>query len=76
MWRSTAAKILQVVHEHLLVGDGMGAGFEQVELGEGSRFMRIRRLTTTAAPIVLRWSSAAREGSTIVIWVPVSRRKL
>src|ERR1700761_1525609 len=32
------AKVQQTVHKHLLVGDGMGTGLEQVELGEGSRF--------------------------------------
>jgi hypothetical protein len=28
--------ILEVKHEYLLIGDGMGADFEQVELREGS----------------------------------------
>src|SRR6476469_8082643 len=33
------AKVQQTVHKHLLVGNGMGTGFNKVELGEGSRFM-------------------------------------
>ena len=29
-------EILEVIHQHLLVGDGVRAGFEPVEMGEGS----------------------------------------
>jgi nucleoside-diphosphate-sugar epimerase len=33
-------EILEVINEHLLVGNSVGAGFDQVELGEGSRQKR------------------------------------
>ena len=33
-------EILQVINEYPLVGDGMGADFEQVELREGSRLTK------------------------------------
>jgi len=33
------AKVQQTEHKHLLVGNGMGTGFNEVDLGEGSRFM-------------------------------------
>ena len=36
MWTIDGMGILEVKHECLLIGDGMGAGFEQVELRDGS----------------------------------------
>src|ERR1700753_481158 len=33
-------EIVEVVNEHVLVGNGLGASFDQVELREGSRLTR------------------------------------
>ena len=43
-------EILEVIHEHLLLGNGVGAGFDQVELREGSWTDEIRLLRPRPRP--------------------------